>query len=252
MKPQIRATTLALGLCALHMSTALAGSPVTAITTDFIGGTISNTANLTSVTSHGGFTVSDLIAPSEIFYSGVAPLTYRGAAGSGIPTIPASLLGLDISTGVSSSDSSPQLLNIIFPPAGVSRIFVFNVSSGTDVESGMTIQAIVGGNAGSPVLGASAFALPSIWGDSGRDLNATFPAISLGFTQNIVGYSIDVSDLGVGSLLGVQISAPTGSDPAAVVGSAIPEPAAAVLLATSGAACVFFRRRGRRLSIFSK
>ena len=239
MKRIIHALAIATGVYILYPGTTFAASVIAGITTGFPGSTINNTANLTSITSNGGQTITNLVGPTDVSYTATSPGTYRGSAGSGTPAAIASLLGLDVATGIT-SNVSRQVINVIFPTSDTFRIFLFDVSEGTTVESGFTMQAILGGSTSSPVLGGSIFTLPTTWGDSGRDLDGFFPATSFSFVQNIIGYAVDKSDLGVASLIGVQISAPAGADPAAVV-AAVPEPSS-ILLGAFGLISVSLRR----------
>lgn len=246
MKPILPAIALAVGLCAFPPVKARAGVLVTGITTSFLGNPINATADLTSVSTSDGSTTTDLLlAPTELSYSGSNPFTYRGTAGSGTPTITQSLLGLDVSTGVS-SDHSAQTLNVLFPSAITGRVYLFDVSSSTSVESGFSMRAIVGGTVSSPVLGGIPLALPSAWGDTGKDLSGNFPAIPFLFTQNIVGYGVDVWELGVSSLVGLQLFAPVGADPSAIVAMSVPEPASAIVIGLFPWVGMLLRRRSAR------
>ena len=83
MKQSTRALAIAAGVFMIRTGTAFAGSVITGITTDLPGSTINNTANLTSITSNAGQTVSRLAGPADVAYSGTSAVTYRGKAGAG-------------------------------------------------------------------------------------------------------------------------------------------------------------------------
>jgi len=215
----------------------------------------SNDATVASITTSGG-TVSSFVGPTSANTLTAPGVTFIGT--SETPPIPSndeatqelSLLG-NVPTRAWGGAGSMGIDLLFAQPifdndAGADslyELFALELGGGDDI----TLQAIIGGTIGSPVLGGSPVTVASSDPAGQPELDIT---VSNGLGANsfdLGGSAFDLSeDLGVNSLIGVRYSTTAGADFSVLLAnsaSVIPEPSTCLLLVVGCSILAHARRR---------
>jgi len=236
-------------------------TPITGITTDNPASNASRAdspANLTSL-SVGAVTwqAGQLVAISDVSSStsgGLYTATTLIPPEPSTRTIAELFTDLDITSGKANSVN----MNMIFDTpldnsnGAVPDFAIFEIATTVQSDS-WSVEAIVGGNAASPIFGGSIYTFNQSsgvgFGDTGHQVRVARNSTEF-LDQDIYGVAIDFGLLGITSetVIGVRVQT-SGGDPNLVVGlQSIPEPTALSLLIVGGGVLVSASRRFSRFA----
>ncbi len=201
----------------------------------------------------GSQTVTNLVGPTTITGGASGQSTFRGAGESySYPSLANALKGMNITTAAANAGTFQaffgQTITDIDDAGVLADVFITEIGTTTQSGDAFTVRAILAGTpGGSLTYGATT---KTVSGYAGIADGAAFTSLARSGNPNtafdVRGFGLDLSDdLGVTSLIGLEIGAGSVSDPNLILAVVIPEPGSIFLLlsALSGFALLSIRKR---------
>ncbi len=197
--------------------------PLQGIVTDNLGNTHDNVANVTHIVVGDRLfdinegTIAPVVDASLTNNSGIFIGRNNPAAIPGSANLV--FTDLDVASGKANSVDGNFIFSTVLDNSNgaLPDIVITDLGFASQTD-GYTVTAIIGGTAAAPVFGGSSFnfAQNTQMVDTGQNLRVRRNA-SEDLTQDMIAGGIDLSDLGVTSLIGVRVET-SGGDPSLVLG----------------------------------
>ncbi|MDF3130546.1 PEP-CTERM sorting domain-containing protein [Kiritimatiellaeota bacterium B1221] len=201
----------------------------------------------------GSQTVTQLVGPTTVTGGSSGEAKFRGADETySYPSLAGALQGMNITTAAANAGTFQaffgQTITDIDDGGVLADVFIAEIGTPTQSGDPFTVRAILSGTPGGTLIYGPTVA--SVSGYAGKEDAVAYTSLdrsgSSGSAFDVRGFGLDLSDdLGVTSLIGLEIGAGSVSDPNVILATIIPEPGSLflVLSAVSGLILLTLRKR---------